>query len=85
MNKETFQKFHFKYKQELKEATNQLAKVTLDIFNPEAIAEKAISISTELNTAWASDDVKRKEQLQKLLFAEGIVHDLKTTRFEPTG
>ena len=46
-----------------------------------AIAEKAVTISTELNTAWASGDVKRKEQLQKLLFPEGIVYDLKNNTF----
>ena len=45
MNKETFRKFYFKYKQE-QEATDQLAKVILQITNPDAITEKAISIST---------------------------------------
>jgi site-specific DNA recombinase len=81
MNKETFQKFYFKYKQEQKDASDQLANVASEISNPEAIAEKAISISTELNKAWASGDVKRKEQLQKLLFPEGIVYDLKNNAF----
>ena len=81
MNKETFQKFYFKYKQEQSNITEQLGKVNSEISNPMAIAEKAIGISLELPTMWASGDVKEKQRLQKLLFPQGIAFDLKTNAF----
>ena len=37
------------------------------------IAEKAIGISLELPTKWASGDVKEKQRIQYLLFLQGIV------------
>ena len=81
MNKETFQKFYFKYKQEQTNIEEQLQKITSQISNPEKIVEKAISISTELATVWVSSDVKGKQRLQKLLFPQGIAFDLKTNSF----
>jgi site-specific DNA recombinase len=45
------------------------------------MAEKAISISSELATVWASGDIREKQRLQKLVFPQGIAFDLKTNTF----
>ncbi len=75
MGREQFDKYYPRYNKERQEIAEKLSKMGNGISNPLEAIEKAIRISTELNTTWASSDVNGKEKLQKLLFPDGIVYD----------
>lgn len=62
-------------------AYKQLILSTEKISNPDFALNKALELSTELNTVWTSSDVKKKERLQKLVFPEGVVYDRKNNTF----
>ncbi len=81
MSRETFQKFYSKYKDEEEKISRELAKYDGDISNHEIAFEKALKIATELAPEWASAGIKRKENLQKLFFPDGIVFDRKKRAF----
>lgn len=50
-------------------------------FEPSEFIQKAVAFSTELNTVWASSGITAKENLQKLIFPEGIYYDGKNGAF----
>ncbi len=81
MNRETYDKFRLRFDNELKDINKYLSQLTIGISNPMAAIEKAIGISVELPTEWASSDIDHKNKLQKLLFPEGIVYDKKKGTF----
>lgn len=53
----------------------------MSISNLPIFLENAMSLSRKLNTVWTSGDIQLKEDLQKLVFAEGIYYDRKTQSF----
>ncbi len=70
-----FEKFISRYQQERRTINEQLIKCTKSISNlPEAIS-LVLDFSRKLNTAWSSANVTQKEELQKLIFPEGIVYE----------
>jgi site-specific DNA recombinase len=77
MNRETYDKFRLRFETELKDINKNLSQLTIGISNPMAAIEKAIGLSVELATEWASGDIDHKNKLQKLVFPEGIVYDKK--------
>ena len=56
----------------------------VSISNPAEAINKALHLSSELATVWASSEIKDKERLQKLVFPEGIVFDKKNGAFRTT-
>ncbi|OQP39319.1 hypothetical protein A4D02_18550 [Niastella koreensis] len=53
----------------------------MSISNLPVFLENAINLSRKLNTVWTSGDIQIKEDLQKLIFPEGIYNDRKTQTF----
>ena len=53
----------------------------MNISNLAVYLKNAISLSRKLNTVWAFGDIQLKEDLQKLIFPEGIYYDRKTQSF----
>ena len=84
MTKETFEKFHFRFKAEQAAVAKELERCGSSISNPSVAIAKALDLSLELAPAWASSDVSRKEKLQKLVFPEGIIYDKKIGAFRTT-
>ena len=74
MDSTTFQKFHTRYVEEKNAATKELGKSSQIISNHELAIEKALNISSNLNTMWELGDIKKKERLQKLVFPDGIYY-----------
>jgi site-specific DNA recombinase len=81
MSKEMFHKFYVKYTQERSEIIRQMEDCQLTISNHSEAINEALHLSTKLNTVWASGDIKLKENLQKLIFPDGISYDRKTGAF----
>ena len=75
MDKETFLKFQFKYVAEKNLVEKELSKCnSTGISNLGNTIEKAINISRNLHTMWQLGDAKKKENLQKLVFPDGIYY-----------
>ena len=53
----------------------------MSISNLPIYQENTISLSRKLNTVWASGNIQLKEDLQKLVFPEGVYYDRKTHSF----
>ena len=53
----------------------------MSISNLPVYLENATSLSRRLNTIWTSGDIQLKEDLQKLIFPEGVYYDRKTQTF----
>lgn len=84
MSKDVFEKFQSKLQQQRNEINQLIAKTGNGISNPEKAIEKALQLSTELATVWASSDYSRKEKLQKLIFPEGIYYNRENGAFRTT-
>jgi len=81
MNKETFEKFHSKYKSEQDEVLKELYNYQNPVSNSENILEKAVSLCENLHEIWASGNVRVRERIQKLVFPEGILYDKEKDAF----
>lgn len=84
MSKDIFEKFQSKLQQQRNKINQLIAKSGNGISNPEKAIEKALQLSTELATVWASSDYGRKEKLQKLIFPEGIFYNRENGSFRTT-
>ena len=81
MSRETYDKFRLRFENDRKKINDNLSQLTIGISNPMAAIEKAVGLSVELATEWASGDIHQKNKLQKLIFPEGIVYDKKKGAF----
>ena len=81
MSRETYDKFRLRFENDRKRINDSLSQLTIGISNPMAAIEKAVGLSVELATEWASGDIHQKNKLQKLIFPEGIVYDKKKGAF----
>jgi site-specific DNA recombinase len=81
MSRETYDKFCLRFENDRKKINDNLSQLTIGISNPMAAIEKAVGLSVELATEWASGDIHQKNKLQKLIFPEGIVYDKKKGAF----
>ena len=84
MDKNTFDKYHTKYRKEHSEINKQLSKLSTGISNPIETLEKALRLSLRLSAEWTSSDIEQKEKLQKLVFPEGIIYDKQNDAFRTT-
>lgn len=81
MSRETYDKFRLRFENDRKKINDNLSQLTIGISNPMAAIGKAVGLSVELATEWASGDIHQKNKLQKLIFPEGIVYDKKKGAF----
>ena len=72
-----YEKFHFKFKAEKAEIEKQLVTTTTKVSNLDKCTEKAITLSSKLATVWHFGDFKDKQNLQNLLFPDGIAYNRK--------
>lgn len=83
ITQEVFDSFYQKYTEE-KDAIEkglEACSGSMSISNLPVFLENAISLSRKLNTVWTSGDIQLKEDLQKLIFPEGVYYDRKTQTF----
>ncbi|WP_133994079.1 recombinase family protein [Dinghuibacter silviterrae] len=84
MDRDTYEKFKARYQRERQNIEEKLADCSLVISNLSECIEKAVILSRKLRTVWASSDIGRKEDLQKLVFPEGIHYDRENDAFRTT-
>ena len=84
MNRETFEKFAARFRDETATIMQELERSRQIISNPSEATAKALELSLKLAPAWACSDVAAKERLQGLVFPEGIAYDKKTGAFRTT-
>ncbi len=83
ITQEVFDSFNQKYTEEKETIEKGLEACSgaMNISNLPVYLENAISLSRKLNTIWTSGDIQLKEDLQKLIFPEGVYYDRKTQSF----
>lgn len=75
MSKEIFEKFNTRFRNEEQTIRAQLANYEGEISNLKELIQSTVELSSKLTTVWDLGDVKLKENLQKLIFPDGIVFD----------
>jgi site-specific DNA recombinase len=80
MTQETYQKFQPKYKMEQQQLLLDLAKLPQKSSNNGGMIKKAIDLAMKLPEIWGNSVVKTKEQLQRLVFPEGLLYDRENNR-----
>jgi DNA invertase Pin-like site-specific DNA recombinase len=83
MNKETFEKFYGRYKEERHTISKLLQDCSVNISTLNESIFEVVSFSSKLGTVWHSGEIRLKEDLQKLIFPDGILYDRKTGAFRP--
>ena len=78
---EVYNKYMVRYQGEKAAILKLLEKYEVRISNLSECLQEALQFASKLNTVWASSDIKRKEELQKVLFPEGIVYDREIRAF----
>ena len=81
MNAEAFEKFYSRLATEKAEIVRQINNSEKSISNLSESIRQAITLCSKLNTVWASEEIKVREQLQKVVFPEGIIYDAKIGGF----
>jgi hypothetical protein len=81
MDRETFDKFNTRYQKERSNIEAQLTECSVTISNISECIKNAVDLSAKLNTVWASSGIGLKEELQKLIFPQGISYDRKNEAF----
>ncbi len=81
MKKETFDKFYIRYKEQQDNILRELQKFEGGISNLSEMINAVVQLCTKLNAVWASGSVALKEDLQKLIFPQGILYDKKKGAF----
>ena len=81
MPAETYQKFFQKFSTEKEQIVKNLEQVVSNNSNHEDLLSKAINFSLKLPTTWASANVNEKENLQKLIFPDGVTYNRKNGTF----
>ncbi len=72
-----YEKFYFKFKAEKAEIEKQLATTTIKVSNLEKCTEKVVTLSSKLATVWHCGDFKDRQNLQNLLFPDGMTYNRK--------
>ena len=77
ITKEQFDKFTSKYSEELNQLTQEIKTNANSSSNLEKAVEKGLKIAENISQLWVSSDYYEKQQLQYLLFPEGLLYDKK--------
>jgi site-specific DNA recombinase len=59
----------------------ELSKCKQSIPNPDEAIKNALILSSKLTVVWHSNEIGKKEKLQKLVFPDGIIYDHKNVAF----
>ncbi len=78
IDKEMFGKYGDRFKQERKEIEQKLKALPSKSSNLEKCIDKAINLSSKLNTVWHLADYSEKQKLQYLVFPNGMTFDKKS-------
>ena len=78
---ETYQKFHKKFNTEKEQIVKNLEQVIFTSSNHDELLSKALNFSLKLPTTWALANVNEKENLQKLIFPDGVTYNRKNGTF----
>ena len=84
ISKEQFVRFSSKYSADIKKLSDETAQAVLVSSNLEKAIDKGLKIASELSTVWASSDFAPKQNLQYLVFPEGIMYDKKNNTVRTT-
>ncbi len=77
ITKEQFDKFTSKYSDELNQLTQEIKTNANSSSNLEKAIEKGLKIAENISQLWVSSDYYEKQQLQYLLFPDGLLYDKK--------
>jgi site-specific DNA recombinase len=77
IDKQQFLKYDAKFKSEKMLLAKTMAISNKRVSNLDKVVNKAIEYSTKLNTIWACGDYHQKQQLQFLVFPDGILYNRK--------
>ena len=80
ISKEMWDKFRTKFVKEREELDNQLTIIGNKVSNLEECIDYAFEFSMKLATEWDLSDYTRKQQLQFLIFPEGILYNRKNNQ-----
>jgi hypothetical protein len=67
----------------IRECEGQLASVKLKLSNLDEFVEFSVSLSSKLAPVWISSDYRLKQNLQFLIFPEGVEYDTIIILIEP--
>lgn len=81
MSKDTYEKFLSKFSKEKEEILNSFSTCSTSSSNLENCLEQIVTFSSKAATAWDCSSVKTKENLQKLIFPQGITYDVENEAF----
>jgi site-specific DNA recombinase len=81
IGEDIYQKVKGKYLEEYNTINNELRKVDLQLSNLDKFVNYSIKLSCNLSILWGSRDFSLKQGLQNLLFPEGIIYDLPTSKY----
>ena len=81
MPAETYQKFLQKFNIEKEQIVKNLEQVVSTSSNHDELLSKAVNFSLKLPSTWASANVNEKENLQKLIFPNGVTYNRKNETF----
>ncbi len=81
ISKDLFDKHHARLNKEKEEIRDLIENSMLNSSNLEKCVEWTVEISSKLNDMWNLDDYENSEQLQEVLFPEGITYDWENRRF----
>ena len=77
LKKELFDKYNERFRIEKREIQQKLELLPKKSSNLEKCIEKAIKLSSKLNTAWDLADYSNKQKLQYLMFPDGMFYNKK--------
>ena len=77
ITKEQHDKFTSKYSDELNQLTQEIKTNANSSSNLEKAIEKGLKIAENISQLWVSSDYYEKQQLQYLLFPDGLLYDKK--------
>ncbi len=80
ITKEQYDKFSSKYRDELAQLKKETKTYADMSSNLEKAVEKGLNIAENISQLWISSDYYEKQQLQYLLFPEGMLYDKKNDR-----
>ena len=81
MPAETYQKFLQKFNTEKDQIIKNLEQVVSTSSNHDELLSKALNFSLKLPSTWALANVNEKENLQKLIFPDGVTYSRKNGAF----
>lgn len=81
MNKETYDRFLAKYKEDHKKIQKEIDGCAISISNLKEMINETLVLCKDLRKLWVSGGISLKEKIQKLLFPVGMIFDKETGAF----